>query len=309
MVEKSSNRERHRLLREPNPLLVKELRSRMRGARAFGLLTLYLLLLSCVASAIYYSSSQSMVLTGRANTAPVGKSVFYGIGLLEIFLVALFTPSLTSAAISGEKDRKTFELLRTTLLSARRIVTGKLSSALIYILLLILAAIPFESLAFILGGVTLVELGLAVLIMVATAISFAVIGLYFSSLARRTRASTILTNTVVLLLVVGLPLIAVLIATLVDPFIYGYYSGISYASWVEDLALGSVYVIASLSPVGAAALTAVGIEEGGGSIWTFDIGLSIDVPAAWILFVVAHLILAVILFSATVKRVERQETQ
>ena len=308
MGEKRSKPERRRLLREPNPLLVKELRSRMRGARAFGLLTLYLLLLSCVASAIYYSSSQSMVLTGGANTAPVGKAVFYGIGLLEVFMVAIITPSLTNGAISGEKERKTFELLRTTLLSARRIVIGKLSSALVYIVLLILAAIPLESLAFILGGVTLVELGLAQLIMIATAISFAVIGLFFSSLTRRTRASAILTNTVVLLVIIGLPLIAVLIASLADPYIYGYYSGISYPSWVEDLALGSVYVIASLSPVGAAALTAVGIEETG-SIWTFDIGLTMDVPAPWILFVIAHLILAAILFSATVKRVKRQETQ
>jgi ABC-type transport system involved in multi-copper enzyme maturation permease subunit len=309
MGESGSKPEKRRLLREPNPLLIKEMRSRMRGARAFGLLTLYLFLLSCVASGIYFSSSQSMAITGGANTAPVGKAVFYGIGILEVFLVAFITPSLTSGAISGEKDRKTYELLRTTLLSPRRIVLGKLSSALIYTILLILAAIPLEGLAFILGGVTLVELGLAVLIMIATAISFAIIGLFFSSLVRRTRASAILTNTAVILLTVGLPLIAILIATMVDPYIYGYSSGISYPRWMEDLFLGTIYVIASLSPVGAAALTAVGIEEGGGSIWTFDIGLSMDVPASWILFVVIHLILAAVLFSATVTRVKRQETQ
>ena len=58
MEEKATTVKRRSLLRrEFNPLLTKELRGRMRGARAFVVLTVYLLLISCVASIIYYSYS------------------------------------------------------------------------------------------------------------------------------------------------------------------------------------------------------------------------------------------------------------
>ena len=47
------------LHRESNPLLIKELRGRMRGPRAFIVLTVYLLLLSCFTSIIYFAYTTS----------------------------------------------------------------------------------------------------------------------------------------------------------------------------------------------------------------------------------------------------------
>ena len=70
----------------------------------------------------------------------VGKMVFGGVLAIELFMVCFIAPAFTTGAISGEKERQTFDLLRTTLLPARRIVIGKLIAALAYIVLLLVVA-------------------------------------------------------------------------------------------------------------------------------------------------------------------------
>ena len=198
-----------RLLRNLwNPLLVKELRGRMRGARAFVVLSIYLLMLCCFTSFIYYAYTASMSgPSSGSSMAYLGKVVFSSVVVIEIFMVTFLTPAFTAGAISGEKERQTYELLRTTLLPARKVVLGKFYSALTYMLLLILAAVPLESLAFVLGGVELGELVLALVILLVAAVFFAAVGLFFSSLMRSTLAATILSYVVALLGTIGLPVL------------------------------------------------------------------------------------------------------
>jgi hypothetical protein len=48
----------------------------------------------------------------------IGKAVFAATVLVQLVLVCFIAPGLTATAIAGERERQTFELLRTTLLSA-----------------------------------------------------------------------------------------------------------------------------------------------------------------------------------------------
>jgi ABC-2 type transport system permease protein len=186
--EATTVKRRRWLRRESNPLLIKELRGRMRGARAFVVLTVYLLLLSCFTSIIYYAyAASARGPGGRSEMAYLGKTVFASVVLIEIFMVTFITPAFTAGAISGERERKTYDLLRTTLLPAHRLVSGKLASALTYMFLLILAAVPLESLAFVLGGVVVEELALALVVLLVSAFAFAAVGIFFSSLVRTAR--------------------------------------------------------------------------------------------------------------------------
>ena len=305
-------RPRRWLRRESNPLLIKELRGRMRGARAFVVLTVYLLLLSCFTSIIYYAySAAARGPGGGLDMAYLGKTVFAGIVLLEIFMVAFITPAFTAGAISGERERKTYELLRTTLLPARRLVTGKLASALTYMLLLILAAVPLESLAFVLGGVVIEELALALIILLVTAFAFAAIGLFFSSLVRTTLASTVLTYATALLATVGLPVLMMILAGAGGPFLYGY--GLSSPPWiVQAILLYALYLGAGLSPITTAVFAEMTLEEEN-TIWFFwqsvDTTHRVLLPSAWIVYTVVYLILALVLLLVTVLRVRRQETR
>lgn len=301
---------RFKLVGEPNPLLIKELRGRMRGARAYVVLTVYLLLLSCFASLIYYTSTSAMSSSPGigANMAEIGKAVFYTIVLVEIFMVTFITPAFTAGAITSERERQTYELLRATLLPARRVISGKLASALTYMLLLILAAIPLQSLAFMLGGVTVEELGLALIVLLVTALLFGTIGLLLSSLLRSTLAATVLVYAVALLLMIGLPVVMLIFLALMDPILYGYSSDLSFLA--EAALFYLFYFLVNLSPLGTAIATEVVLIEEG-SAWFFWMDLSsthrIPVPSGWIVFVLIYLFLCAIMLLLTVLRVRRQE--
>ena len=166
-----------------NPVTIKELRGRMRGRRAFVVLTLYLLALSGMISIIYLTYSSAASQPFGPNPRQAGKAVLGAIMIVQVFLVTLIGPAFTAASISGEKERQTYDLLRTTLLSANSFVGGKLLSALSYVFLLLLAAVPLLSIAFMLGGVSLIEIGISQLLMAVSAVAFAL--RRFSAVLRR----------------------------------------------------------------------------------------------------------------------------
>ncbi len=317
MSEASASAKRRWSRREPNPLLVKELRGRMRGARAFVVLTIYLLLLSCLASLIYYVYARTSGAPGGGpNTAYLGKVIFSSVVLFQLFFVSFIPSALTASAICGERERKTYEVLRTTLLSARRLVLGKLVSALAYVFLLILVAVPLQSLAFMLGGVEVEELVLALVILLVTAFTFAAVGLFCSSLVHTTRAATALSGGLVALMVLGplLP-IAILFSLLLDPILYGS----TLPSLWQIVLVYLVYGMLSASPLTTAVFTETALEQYD-SIWYFwqDFGslapssypsYRILIPAPWLVFIVLYLGLALLLLLLTVLRVRRQEVR
>jgi ABC-2 type transport system permease protein len=315
-----TKRKSSRLLRGLwNPLLVKELRGRMRGARAFVVLTIYLLLLSCFTSIIYYAFTASVSGPGSASDmAYLGKVVFASVVIIEIFMVTFITPAFTAGAISGEKERQTYELLRTTLLPARKVVLGKFSSALTYMLLLILAAVPLESLAFVLGGVEVEELALALVVLLVGAFFFAALGLFFSSIMRSTLASTILSYVVALVGTVGLPILLLILFTTFSSMIYGLSP--SPTAWMWEAAMMYGVILSSgLSPLSAAVLTEVFmLEEDALFYFWYDIynGMgggssphTIPIPSPWTIYVPVYITVALLLLLITILRVRLQARQ
>ncbi|MFN8375727.1 MAG: hypothetical protein U0694_23005 [Anaerolineae bacterium] len=77
----------------------------------------------------------------------MGRLLFAGIVGIELLLIIFIAPSFTAGSITGERERKTYDLLQTTLMSSPMFVIGKLESALSYVLLLLLSAIPLQSIA------------------------------------------------------------------------------------------------------------------------------------------------------------------
>jgi ABC-2 type transport system permease protein len=309
-AEKSEMGGRRRWLRrESNPLLLKELRGRMRGARAFIVLTVYLLLLSCFTSIIYYANTAGARAPGGGmQMTYLGKVIFASVVLIEIFMVAFITPAFTAGAISGERERQTYELLRSTLLPAHRLVFGKLASALTYMFLLILAAVPLESLAFVLGGVVVEELVLALIVLLVTAFAFAVIGMFFSSFARTTLVSTVLAYATALFVTVGLPVLLLVFASVLGgPLMY------DVTSWfLEAALLYAAIFVASLSPVSVAVLSEAFLEEESALFFFwYDIDAThrIPIPSTWIVYVLIYGGLALLLLLITILAVRRQATK
>ena len=203
----------------------KELRSRMRGRRAFVVVTIYLLLLSIFAFGIYTYLRQQAGLTQVSNpgfpsfpgefptpifnngtaglAATIGHALFSGLLLVETMLVLVLAPAFTSGAISLEREKQTLDLLVTTPLSTLGMVVGKLLSALVYVFLLIIASIPLASLVFVFGGVGPEDLIRGYVMLFALAFGMGAVGLFISALVRRTQTATVLTYVVVLALSFG----------------------------------------------------------------------------------------------------------
>ena len=97
-----------------NPIIVKELRSRMRGARAFAVLTGTLLLLATVSYALYRIVLAATRYSSSPLSPQIGQSLFAGLAFLELMMVCFVTPAVTAGAISSEQEKLTYEMLLAT---------------------------------------------------------------------------------------------------------------------------------------------------------------------------------------------------
>jgi ABC-type transport system involved in multi-copper enzyme maturation permease subunit len=190
-----------------NPIIIKEMRGHMRGPRAFWILTGYLLGLGLLAFGLYRISvanvSGSFGPGNLPQSAYLGQTLFAGLAFLELIFICLITPALTAGAISGERERRTFDMLLSTPLRPVSILWGKMFASLTYVQLLILAAVPLFSVVFLFGGVALRDVVQAIGLMALTAITYGTLGLFFSALTRRTGRATVLSYLIVFALIFG----------------------------------------------------------------------------------------------------------
>jgi ABC-type transport system involved in multi-copper enzyme maturation permease subunit len=203
-------------------VLSKELRWRMRGRRAFVVLTVYTLSLSLLVFGLYQLMYATAVSESRWVIGdPMGDSgevagfmsteasvktgqVLYGglLGLLTM-LTLLLAPALASGAISTEREKQTLELLVTTPISTLGMVVAKLFASLAYVYLLLIASVPLMSVVFLFGGVAPEDVLRAYLWLSILAFGVGAIGMAMSALVGRTQIAVVVSYVLVLLLTVG----------------------------------------------------------------------------------------------------------
>jgi ABC-2 type transport system permease protein len=307
LTQTQPEKKRFKSLRQ-NPVTMKELRSRMRGPRAFVVLTVYLLAMSIFVSLIYAGFASSAGGPYGPNAREAGKAVFVGVLAVQIFMVIFVGPSFTVGAISGEKEHQTFDLLRTTLLTGKTLVTGKLISALSYVFLLLIASIPLQSVAFLLGGISGLELVLSQVIIFVAAVTFALWGLYCSSVMRSTQAASVMTFAGSLFLVAGIPFLAMIGGLFSGPILAGMaiswvgevglmYGGLLLAS----LNLPATLIVSDIVLVNEDALfffqqTFGSPPSSGGTFWF---------PSPWWIFIIIYTFLALLLYWLSVRKVRQ----
>jgi ABC-type transport system involved in multi-copper enzyme maturation permease subunit len=198
-----------------NPIVIKELRGRMRSRRAFTVLIIYLLSISAVITILYYiiETQMSSNYNGPEFRQIAGKIIFGGVLGFELLMIGFIAPALTAGAITNERERQTLDLLRTTLISARTLVLGKLASACSYMLLLIFTALPIQALAFLLGGIGEEEIFVSILILLVNTTFFSALGILCSSFSKRTMTATITCYAIILVSVLISGIIVYMLAT------------------------------------------------------------------------------------------------
>lgn len=183
-------------------ILSKEIRSRSRGLRPMLLLTFYLGVLTLAVLAVLGLSETA----SGGITRQLGQQLFATLVAGSLLLVAFIAPALTAGTISGERERRTLDLLLVTRASSLGLVAGKLSGALLWILYLFLASLPAFGIVYLFGGVPLAYVGVSALVVLATALQASSLGLVLSALTRRTMVATVTSYFLVLVTCVGVPI-------------------------------------------------------------------------------------------------------
>jgi len=295
-----------------NPVVLKEMRSQMRGSRAFIIITVYLLLLSTLIGLIYlgFVSAEETSPTASIRQG-LGKTVFGAVVGFELMMVNFLSPALTAGAIASERERQTFDLLRTTLLPAKTLVSGKLVSAISFLLILLFISFPLQSLAFLFGGVSIEEVLIALLMLVATAFFFSAIGLFISSFMKSTLASTVISYIVAILVAFGVPVLITIAITFFGIVPQALTNISSFQQTLLELFILTVgYLFVAINPLGTAISTEIMIlQEQNPFYITIPLsnGWKFPVVGPWIAYTLIYLLSSMLLVWISIRIVRQTE--
>jgi ABC-type transport system involved in multi-copper enzyme maturation permease subunit len=177
-----------------NPVLQRELLINLRTVRAFALLAGYNIVLGAVVF-LAWPPQQHLDLTRRPDEAKGLVQLFF---LGQYVLASLMAPSFAAGTITGEKERKTYEMLLASPLRPGAIVLGKLFASLAPLAILIFSSLPIVMLCLPLGGVSLYEVLAAYLALMLSVAAFGMISVACSSYFQRTAAALIVSYLLIL---------------------------------------------------------------------------------------------------------------
>lgn len=183
-----------------SPILVKELRSTFRGWRFFAahsiLLALFALIL--LVTLIVLMSERD------PNPSMIGRIVFATFIVLQGFLVAIVLPAFGCTSVVGEKERKSFDMLLTTTLTPAEIVWGKFTATMAYSLLFLVSSLPLITVAFLFGGISLLDLGAAYVYLLVCSVLLNLYAVFISTIVTTSQRAVVACYLFLAPLVLGL---------------------------------------------------------------------------------------------------------
>src|SRR6187431_2427309 len=180
-----------------NPVLQRELLVNLRMGRAFVLLLLYQMLLGAVVYFAWPQDTRVDLTAGSASVQQTKRLVnLFFVG--QFVLASMMAPSFAAGSITGEKERKTYEMLLASPLRPFAIVIGKMVASLTHLAVLIFSSLPIVMLCLPLGGVSLYEVLAAYLGLIVSVLTFGAISVACSSYFQRTAASLVVSYLLIL---------------------------------------------------------------------------------------------------------------
>ena len=192
-----------------NPIMAFSATRRMRSFKTMLVVIAYVAALLLLALAFLGSFIPDAV---YLNTMTRGPMCYLALLIAQFALIILIAPAMTSASIAGERERQTLDLLLVTNTGSFLIAIGKVMESFAVLALLIVCGLPVMSLCLLTGGVSLGQILIGELFLLAEAFACVSIGVFCSSVARSTVLSGVLSYLVIIL-------VGVITAL---PFLFGY---------------------------------------------------------------------------------------
>lgn len=185
-----------------NPIYQKEASISSRSLKTPMVFALFNFVLALVALTAMSVNVNQVRITAEIKYSAF-LAIFKFVAMLEFVMILLIMPALSSGSISGEREKKTFDIMRMTKMSSADIVIGKLMAAVGSIIVLVISSAPIIALVFIYGGVRLIDIVVLFASYIIAAIFIGTIGIFISALCDRTVISTACTYTAVLFITLG----------------------------------------------------------------------------------------------------------
>lgn len=185
-----------------NPVMQRELLVNLRMSRGFILLLVYQVLLGVV---VYFAWPQEtrLDLSANSNSTKETRDLVDLFFIGQYVLTSMMAPAFAAGSITGEKERKTYEMLLASPLKPSAIVLGKLAASLTPLGVLVFSSLPIVMLCLPLGGVHPTELLGAYLGLILSVITFGMISVASSAYFSRTSASLVVSYLPILVLAIA----------------------------------------------------------------------------------------------------------
>ncbi|MET3292804.1 ABC transporter permease [Brevibacillus fluminis] len=172
-----------------NPVLVNELKLRMRTKRSPWIIFLYLLALGGISLTMIFLVTGS----GTYYRPDQTRELFMMLSMFQLAMICFVVPGLTAGVISGERERQTLPIMLTTNVSATKLILGKWLASLGFMMFLIVASLPLYTIVFLYGGISPEQLVKVFGFYLVTMLGFGSVGVLLSTLIKRTGVATVLT--------------------------------------------------------------------------------------------------------------------
>ena len=189
-----------------NPILAFSATRRMRSFRTMLIVIAYIAALLTLALVIL-----GPFLNDRIFLSSFSQSTYAYLAMIAVQfgLLILIAPAMTSGAIAGERERQTLDLLLVTNTGSFRILMGKVMESFAVLALLIFCGMPVMCLCLLTGGVTVGQILIGELFLLAEAFACVSIGVFCSTLFRSTAVSAVISYMIIIVIgvVTTLPLL------------------------------------------------------------------------------------------------------
>lgn len=247
-----------------NPVYKRELTVASRSMRLALIFMAFNGILAIVALFNMYSMVEQVKVTAEIQYSRFLELYVFVSGI-EFIMLMFIMPALTASSISGERERQTLDLMLTTTMRPRDIVSGKLFSAMTTLLLLILSGIPVQALVFVYGGITISDVLMLLVCYGTVALLAGGTGIFFSALLKRSTVATVCTYAFIIILVAGTYAINAFSFKMSQNEINSYMSTIST---VTKQATSGIFIYLLLFNPAVTFYTVINEQAGSGSIRT-----------------------------------------
>jgi ABC-type transport system involved in multi-copper enzyme maturation permease subunit len=180
------------LVDRANPILVKETRQALKS-RQF-VITFLVVLVAC-----WMVSFIGIAWVGpEIYWAAAGPTLLMGYYVVLAIPLALIVPFSAFRSLAAEQEEQTYELLSITTLSSRKIITGKLLSAAVQMIVYLCAVSPCVAFTFLLRGVDAMTIAVVLAGMVLGSMGLSMIALLIGAMARL-RGTQVVTSVILIL--------------------------------------------------------------------------------------------------------------